>query len=334
MQQLALLQAAGALSASQGRVMWPTKGWGTNRTVTVWQTMQVLSDKLSSRCVTKLSVRIGDKQKRPYLCNNSLYCKLQVRCQQVKDALCHQPKGWSTNRTVTVWQTRQTLSHKLITHCVTSYLSTLVTSKTNSYATSLLQAAVALSASLGRVMWPTKGRPRDKLWDDCGTNRTVTVINYAGTLWQTNVAVWEAICPHWWQAKQTLMQQVSLLQAAFALSASQGRVVWPTNSRLRDKLWDDWGTNRTGTLWQTMQPLSDKLTSRCVTSYPSAFARTKTVSCMTSDSLTSCRCAVCSSRRRSVTNQRTTAWQAMGWLRHKQNSHCVTNYAGTLWQTN
>ena len=122
-------------------------------------------------------------------------------------------------------------------------------------------------------------------------------------------------------------------KTAFALSASQGRVMWPTNSRLRDKLWDDWGTNRTGTLWQTMQPLSDKLTSRCVTSYPSAFARTKTVSCITSDSLTSCRCAVCSSRRRSVTNQRATAWQATGWLRHKQNSHCVTNFAGTTWQT-
>ena len=130
------------------------------------------------------------------------------------------------------------------------------------------------------------------------------------------------------------MQQIALFQAAGALSASQGRVIWPTNSRLRDKLWDDWGTNRTVTVWQTMQPLSDKLTSRCVTSYPSAFARTKTVSCMTSDSLTSCRCAVSKSRRRSVTNQRATAWQAMGWLRHKQNSHCVTNQADTISQTN
>ena len=132
MQQLALLQAAGALSASQGRVMWPTKGWGTNRTVTVWQTMQVLSDKLTSRCVT-------------------------------------------------------------------SYLSALVVSKND------------------------------------------------------------------------LMQQVALLQAAGALSASQGRVMWPTKGR--DKLLDDWGTNRVA-VWQTMQLLSHKLIGRFVTSYPRAFART------------------------------------------------------------
>ena len=56
--------------------------------------------------------------------------KLQVRCQQVKDALCHQPKGWSTNRTVTVRQTMQPLSDKLTSKCVTSYPSALVTSKT------------------------------------------------------------------------------------------------------------------------------------------------------------------------------------------------------------
>ena len=115
--------------------------------------------------------------------------------------------------------------------------------------------------------------------------------------------MWQAICPHWWQAKKTLlmqqlallqaavtnkglhkqnscqqvkdkndlMQQVALLQAAGALSASQGRVMWPTKGR--DKLLDDWGTNRVA-VWQTMQLLSHKLIGRFVTSYPRAFART------------------------------------------------------------
>ena len=56
----------------------------TNYAGTTWQTKQSLCD--------KLSVRIGDKQNR-LLCKKSLYYQLQVRCQQVKDALCHQPKG-------------------------------------------------------------------------------------------------------------------------------------------------------------------------------------------------------------------------------------------------
>ena len=116
------------------------------------------------------------------------------------------------------------------------------------------------------------------------------------------------------------MQQVALLQAAGALSASQGRVIWPTKGRLRDKLWDDWGTNRTVTVWQTMQLLSDKLTSRCVASYPCALVTSKTYSYATNRSLTSCRCVVSKPRTR--------------WLRHKPNSHFVTNYAATIWQTN
>jgi uncharacterized ubiquitin-like protein YukD len=40
---------------------------------------------LSHWLCDKLSVRIGDKQNR-LLCNKSLYYKLQVRCQQVKEA--------------------------------------------------------------------------------------------------------------------------------------------------------------------------------------------------------------------------------------------------------
>ena len=96
--------------------------------------------------------------------------------------------------------------------------------------------------------------------------------------WFESLAVWQAIRPHWWQAKHTLMQQIALLQAAGALSASQGRVMsvmWTTNS---DKLWDNSGTNRTLTVWQTMEPLSDKLTSRCVTSSPSALVTSNTYS--------------------------------------------------------
>ena len=49
----------------------------------------------------------------------------------------------------------------------------------------LLQAAGALSASQGRVIWPTKGRLRDKLWDDYKQN-SHSVTNYAATIWQTN----------------------------------------------------------------------------------------------------------------------------------------------------
>ena len=144
MQQVALLQAAVALSASLGRVMSSTKGqlrhklwdvWGTNRTVTVWQTMEVLSDKLTSRCVTSYLCALVTSKTNSYATSRFNY-KLQLRCQQVLDALSHQPKGSSTNRTVTVWQTMQVLSDKLSSHCGTSYLSALVTSKTNSYATS------------------------------------------------------------------------------------------------------------------------------------------------------------------------------------------------------
>ena len=130
------------------------------------------------------------------------------------------------------------------------------------------------------------------------------------------------------------MQQVALLQAAVALSASLGRVMSSTKGQLRHKLWDVWGTNRTVTVWQTMEVLSDKLTSRCVTSYLCALVTSKTNSYATSRSLTSCSCLVSKSWTRSVINQRATASQAMGCLRHKQNSHCVTNYGGTIRQTN
>ena len=184
----------------------------------------------------------------------------------------------------------------------------------------LLQAAVALSASLGRVMSSTKGQLRHKLWDDWGTNRTITV-------WQTIALV---------TTKTNLcnLQQVALLQAAVALSASLGRVMSSTKGQLRHKLWDDWGTNRTVTVWQTVQVLSDKLTRRCVTSYLSAMVTSKTNSYATSRSITSCSCVVSKSWTRYVINQRATASQAMGCLRHKQNSHCVTNYGGTIRQTN
>ena len=120
----------------------------------------------------------------------------------------------------------------------------------------LLQAAVALSASLGRVMSWTKGQLRHKLWDVWGTNRTVTV-------WQAMEVLSDklTICAHWWQAKQTLMQQVALLQAAVVLSASLGRVMSSTKGQLRHKLWDDWGTNRTVTVWQTIALVTSKTNS-------------------------------------------------------------------------
>ena len=61
--------------------------------------------------------------------------------------------------------------------------------------------------------------------------------------------MWQAICPHWWEAKQTLVQQVALLQAAGALSASQRRIMWPTSSRL----------------WQALGSLRHKPNSHFVT---------------------------------------------------------------------
>ena len=127
--------------------------------------------------------------------------------------------------------------------------------------------------------------------------------------WFESLAVWQAIRPHWWQAKHTLMQQIALLETAGALSASQGRVMsvmWPANS---DKLWDDSGTNRTFTVWQTMEPLSDKLTSRCATSSPSALVTSNTYSYA----------------RQTVTSYGMT---------EAQTEHSVTNYAATFWQTN
>ena len=83
--------------------------------------------------------------------------------------------------------------------------------------------------------------------------------------------------------------------------------------------------NRTVTVWQTMQVLSDNLTSRCVTSYLSALVTSITNSCATNRFITSCSCVVGKS------------WTVMSptkGLNHKPNSHCVTNYAGTIWQTN
>ena len=193
--------------------------------------------------------------------------KSRTRYVTNQRATAWQAMGWLRDKQNShcVWQNMQVLSDKLTSRCVTSYLSSLVTSKTET-----LMQQIALITSCRCVVSKSKVALYDQPTADCVT-----------------------------------------------------------------KLKDDWGTNRTVTVWQTMQPLSDKLTSRCVTSYPSAFARTKTVSCMQQvDSLTSCRCAVSKSRRRSVTNQRATAWQAMGWLRHKQNSHCVTNQADTISQTN
>ena len=254
MQQVALVTSCSCfVSKSRTRYAHQPKGWSTNRTVTVWQTIQVLSDKLTSRCVTSYLSALVTSKTNSYATSRFSY-KLQLLCQQVKDALCHQPKGWSTNRTVTVWQTMQVLSDKLTSRCVTSYLSALVTSETNSYATSRFNYKLQLRCQ----------------------------------------QVLDALCH---QPK-------------------------------------GWSTNRTVTVWQTIQVLSDKLTSRCVTSYLSALVTSKTNSYATSRSLTSCSCVVSKSWTRYVINQRATAWQAMGWLRHTQNSHCVTNYAGTIWQTN
>ena len=149
--------------------------------------------------------------------------------------------------------------------------------------------------------------------------------------------MWQAIRPHLREPKQFLVWQVTPLQAAGALSASQGGVLWPTKGRLRDKLWDDWGTNRTVTVWQNMQVLSDKLTSRCVTSYLSSLVTSKTDSYATNRSFSSCRCVVSKPRSRYMTNQQQTAWQAMGWLRHKQwlfclcLSHPIACHAVALW---
>ena len=184
---------------------------------------------------------------------------------------------------------------------------------------SLLQAAVALSASLGRVMSSTKGQLRHKLWDVWGTNRIVTV-------WQTMEVLSDKLTrrcvtsylSQWWQAKQTLMQQVALLQAAVALSASLGRVMSSTKGQLRHKLWDVWGTNRTVTVWQTMEVLSDKLTRRCATSYLSAMVTSKTNSYATSRFITSCSCLVSKS------------WHA---LCHQPKGNCVTSYGMTEAQT-
>ena len=183
-------------------------------------------------------------------CNKSLYYKLQLPCQQVLDALCHQPKGWSTNRKVSLWQTMQ---------------------------------------------------------DDWSAQTEL-------------VAVWQAICAHWWQAKQTLcnLQQVALLQAAVALSASLGRVMSSTKGQLRHKLWDDWGTNRTVTVWQTVQVLSDKLTRRCVTSYLSAMVTSKTNSYATS---------------RFNYKLQLPCQQVLDALCHQPKGNCVTSYGMTEAQT-
>ena len=171
-----------------------------------------------------------------------------------------------------------------------------------------LQAAGALSAVQGGVLWPTKGRLRDKLWDDWGTNRTVTV-------WQTRQVLSDKLSSRCVTSylsalvtSKTNSYATSLLQAAVALSASLGRVMWPTKGRLRDKLWDDWGTNRTVTVWQTIQVLSDKLSSRCVTSYLSALVTSKKdPTYATTRFIASCRCVVSKSRTRYATNQRAEA---------------------------
>ena len=54
---------------------------------------------------------------------------------------------------------------------------------------------------------------------------------------------------------------------------------------------------------KTMQVLSDKLTSRCVTSYLSALVTSKKDPCATSRFITSCRCVVSKPRTRYVTNR-------------------------------
>ena len=167
-----------------------------------------------------------------------------MRCQQVKDALCHQPKGWSTNRTVSVWQTIQVQSDKLTSRCVTSYLSALVASKTNSYASSRSLTSCSCVVS--------------KSWTRCVTNQRAeaqteqSLCDKLPRYYLTNslIALWQAFRPHWWQAKQTLMQQIALLQAAVVLSASLGRVMSPTKG-LKHKQNSHCVTNYPGTIWQS-----------------------------------------------------------------------------------
>ena len=131
--------------------------------LTVWQTMQPLSDKVSSRFVPSYASALVTSKTNSYaLCNKSLSYKLLVSCQQAMDALCDQPKGWSTNRTVTVWQTMEVLSDKLTSRCVTSYLSALVTSKTNSCATSraLTSCRCVVSKSWTRYVTNQRAEPQ------------------------------------------------------------------------------------------------------------------------------------------------------------------------------
>ena len=155
------------------------------------------------------------------------------------DALYDQPKGWSTNRKVSLWQTMQVLSDKLASGCVTSYLCALVTSKTNSYATS-------------------------RYISSC--------------------------------------------------------------SCLVSKSWTRYVINQRATASQAMGWLRHKQNNHCVTNYRIGDNQNKLMQLATSRSLTSCSCLVSKSWTRYVINQRATASQAMGWLRHKQNSHCVTNW--------
>ena len=144
------------------------KGWTTNQTVTVWQTFQVQSDKLSSRCVTSyLSALVTSKT------------NLQLRCQQVLDALCHQPKSWSTNGTVTMWQTTEILCDKLTNRFVTSFLTVFVTSKTGSYATNRFITSCSCVVSESWTRYVTNQELKHK-------QNSHHVTNYRDTMRQTN----------------------------------------------------------------------------------------------------------------------------------------------------
>ena len=208
----------------------------------------------------------------------------------------------------------QPLWHKLTSHCVTSYPSALVTSKTDSYATSRSLTSCRCVVSKSRTRYV------EKLWDDWGTNRTVNV-------WQTMQPLSDKLTSHCVTSYPSAL--VTSKTDSYATSrsltscrcvVSKSRTRYLTNQRATAWQAMGWLRHKQNTVWQTMQLLSDKLTSRCVASYPSALVTSKTYSYATNRSLTSCRCVVSKPRTR--------------WLRHKPSSHFVTNYAATIWQTN
>ena len=74
-----------------------------------------------------------------------------------------------------------------------------------------------------------------------------------------------------------------------------------------------------------MEVLSDKLTSRCVTSYLSCIGDKQ--------NKLLCNKSLCYKLQLRLSASLGRTMSPTEGLKHKQNSHCVTNYAGTIWQT-